>query len=128
MIWGFIFLSGGLLIMQLIFIVKNYLVPDISSINEKATLCAEKECAFYEVLENPNTVQESAICFIGVKGFEDKYRGVSPCKKSVIYFGKSSKDTYAIMKRRKMDFMSSISSLAGYLALILSLYRITGGK
>lgn len=127
LIWGFIVLAGLLLLTQLFFIVKDFLIPDIA-VKEKANHCAEKDCAFYEVQKHPNSVQEEAVCHIAVVGFEGKYRGNPSCNKSIRYFGKSPAETYAIIKRRKREFMTSISSLAGYLALILSLYRILSGE
>ena len=119
-----IILSIILLITHLVFIIKDYISPDISKIKEPAPECADKKCAFYDVIDNPNTAQENASCYRGVTDFQNTYRGDRSCNKSIIYFGKSPKDTYSLVKRRKREFFTSFSSLAGYVALILSLFRL----
>lgn len=126
-IWGVICLAGIQLVTHLFLIIKDYLAPDIV-VKELANTCSEKDCAYYEVKKYSNSVQEDAVCHIAVRNFDKKYRGSSSCKKSTRYFGKSPEETYTLVKRRKRDFMNSIGSLTGYLALILSLYRIIESK
>lgn len=122
-----ILIASILLIINLYLIIKDFFSPDFP-IKEKSTLCADKKCAFYHVTANPNSAEESATCERGVKNFEESYRGGTPCEKSIAYFGKTPNETYELIKKRKRDVLTSISSLAGYLALILSLYKSLMGK
>lgn len=122
-----IIIVSSLLLVNLYLIIKDFLDSDFP-LEEKATYCINKKCAFYNVTEYQGTIKEIAKCERGIKDFDKIYRGDIACKKSIIYFGKSSSETYDLVKKRRKELFTSISSFTGYVALILSLYKSLPGS